>query len=172
MNIALKYYILVDFQLTNWSENRFLCYSYGLEVAEKNFRRKIKDSDITMVLGVIHLTHWVFWCVNFKFKHNNQLHDCCYSEDDADTGDVGTPADHMPDKQVEQESVLQDKLSNMELENTLLRGEVKLLNTELAKANKKMKEIQECEWIEQAILYTIPCKSLVLVQSLCVVQVR
>ena len=51
----------------------------------------------------------------------------------------------MPDHQVGQESMLEDKLSNMELENTLLRGEVKLLNTELAKANKKIKEIQECE---------------------------
>ncbi|XP_065920078.1 golgin subfamily A member 5-like isoform X2 [Dysidea avara] len=64
-------------------------------------------------------------------------------DDDTDAGDVTAHVVHMPDQQVGQESVLQDKLSNMELENTLLRGEVKLLNTELAKANKKLKEMQE-----------------------------
>jgi len=62
-----------------------------------------------------------------------------------ESGNVKAHADHIPDQQVGQESILQDKLSNMELENTLLRGEVKLLNAELAKVNKKMKDTQECE---------------------------
>ena len=40
---------------------------------------------------------------------------------------------------------MKDKMSNMELENNLLRDEVKLLNTELAEANRRVKEMQECK---------------------------
>ena len=45
----------------------------------------------------------------------------------------------------EEEQLLKEKLSNMELENNLLRDEVKLLNTELAEANKRVKELNECK---------------------------
>ena len=44
-----------------------------------------------------------------------------------------------------EEQLLKEKLSNMELENNLLRDEVKLLNTELAEANRRGKEVQECK---------------------------
>ena len=44
-----------------------------------------------------------------------------------------------------EEQLLKDKMSNMELENNLLRDEVKLLNTELAEANRQAKEMQECK---------------------------
>ena len=44
-----------------------------------------------------------------------------------------------------EEPLLREKLSNTELENNLLRDEVKLLNTELAEANKRVKEMYECK---------------------------
>ena len=43
--------------------------------------------------------------------------------------------------------MLRDEVSNMQLENNLLRDEMKLLNTELAEANKRVKEMNECELI-------------------------
>ena len=44
-----------------------------------------------------------------------------------------------------EEQSLKERLSNMELENNLLRGEVKLLNTELVDVKRRAKEMQECK---------------------------
>ena len=53
--------------------------------------------------------------------------------------------DHVRTDDRTEEQLLKDKMSNMELENNLLRDEVKLLNTELAEANRQAKEMQECK---------------------------
>ena len=55
--------------------------------------------------------------------------------------------DHVRSCDSTEEQLLKEKLSNMELENNLLRDEVKLLNTELANANKRAKEMHECKMI-------------------------
>jgi len=70
------------------------------------------------------------------------------TSNDVDTDDITRQddVDKTTNKNIEQQS-LREKLSNMELENNLLRGEVKLLNTELAEVNKRMKEMQECKQI-------------------------
>lgn len=48
-----------------------------------------------------------------------------------------------------EEQSLKERLSNMELENNLLRGEVKLLNTELVDVKRRAKEMQECTLLIQ-----------------------
>ena len=62
--------------------------------------------------------------------------------DDITRNDV---EDHVSTGDNTEEQLLMEKLSNMELENNLLRDEVKLLNTELAEANKRVKETHECK---------------------------
>lgn len=62
-----------------------------------------------------------------------------------DVKDHVSSEDHVRSCEHTEEQLLREKLSNMELENNLLRDEVKLLNTELADANKRVKEMHECK---------------------------
>ena len=64
---------------------------------------------------------------------------------DADSDDITRDDDHVRVEENTEEQLLKEKVSNMELENNLLRDEVKLLNTELAEAKMRVKEMQECE---------------------------
>ena len=67
-----------------------------------------------------------------------------------DVEDHVSSEDHVRSCDNTEEQLLREKLSNLELENNLLRDEVKLLNTELADANKRVKEIHECQLISLA----------------------
>ena len=67
------------------------------------------------------------------------------NDDITRNSDNGDDDDHVRREDRTEEQLLKEKLSNMELENNLLRDEVKLLNTELAEANRRAKEVQECK---------------------------
>lgn len=83
------------------------------------------------------------YCVIVNIYFNIVI--CGVVNDDIISDDIIISDDHVrtTDDSTEQQ-LLKEKLSNIILENNLLRDEVKLLNSELAEVNKRMKEMQEC----------------------------